>query len=122
MNKRIKSFFYAGRGIKKAFVSEPNMRIHLAVSVLVVICGFIFHISRIEWMFCLFCFGLVFGAELLNSAIENIVDMVSPDYHPLAEKAKDMAAGGVLACAVFSALVGLIIFVPKGLALFGICI
>ncbi|NDV47167.1 diacylglycerol kinase family protein [Paludibacter sp. 221] len=114
MNKRIKSFGYAFRGIWKAFATQPNMRIHLIVAVLVVICGFLFRISTIEWMFCLLCFGLVFGAELINSAIESVVDLASPEKNKLAGDAKDMAAGAVLVCAIFSAIVGLIIFVPKG--------
>lgn len=117
MNKRIKSFVYAFRGIGKAFTSEPNMWIHLIITLLVIICGFLFKISLTEWMFCFLCFGLVFGAELINSSIESTVDLISPEYHPLAEKAKDMAAGGVLVCAIFAAITGLIIFIPKGIAL-----
>ena len=113
INKRIKSFGYALQGIWKTFATERNMQIHLVIAILVVICGFIFNISRIEWLFCLLCFGLVFGAELINSAIENIVDLVSPERNELAKNAKDMAAGAVLVCAIFSAIIGLIIFVPK---------
>ena len=113
MNKRIKSFGYAFRGICKAFATERNMWIHFIIAVLVVICGFIFNINKVEWLFCLLCFGLVFGAELINSAIENMIDLLSPEKHKLAENAKDMAAGAVLVCAIFSAVVGLIIFVPK---------
>jgi len=94
------------------------MRIHAVIALLVVVCGFIFDISRTEWMLCVLCFGLVFGAELINSAIERVVDLASPDRHELAKNAKDMSAGAVLVCAVFSAIVGLIIFVPKVLALF----
>ena len=120
MNKRIKSFGYAFRGIWKAFVTQPNMQIHFIFAILVAICGFLFDISKIEWLFCLFCFGLVLGAELINSAIENVVDLASPEKHKLAANAKDMAAGAVLVCAIFSAIVGLIIFVPKvWLCLFG---
>jgi diacylglycerol kinase len=113
MKKQIKSFGYAFRGIWKAFAVERNMRIHFVIALLVVICGFIFNISKVEWLFCLLCFGLVFGAELINSAIENMVDLISPEKHKLAENAKDMAAGAVLVCAIFSAIVGLIIFVPR---------
>ncbi len=114
MNKRIKSFGYAFKGIGKAFGSQPNMRIHLFFAVLVVICGFLFDISKVEWLLCLICFGLVFGAELMNSAVESVVDLASSEKHKLAENAKDMAAGSVLLCAIFSAIIGLIIFVPKG--------
>ena len=89
------------------------MQIHSVVAVLVVVLGFLFDISKIEWLFCLLCFGLVFGAELMNSAIESVVDLASPERHKLAENAKDMAAGAVLACVIFSVIGGLIIFAPK---------
>ncbi|HEY5589635.1 MAG TPA: diacylglycerol kinase family protein [Paludibacter sp.] len=118
MKKRIKSFGYAGRGIRVVFRSEPNMRIHIVVGLLVLICGFIFKISIIEWILCLLCFGLVLGAEMMNTAIENVVDLVSPNHHILAGKAKDIAAGAVLICAIISVIIGLLIFVPKGWSLF----
>ena len=87
MKKRIKSFGYAGRGIRMVFISEPNMKIHIVVAILVIICGFLFSISLTEWMMCLLCIGMVFGAEMINTAIENVVDLASPDIHPLAKKA-----------------------------------
>lgn len=94
------------------------MRIHLIVAALVVLFGLIFCISKVEWIVCLLCMGLVFGTELINTSIENIVDLVSPDHHPLAGKAKDIAAGAVLMSAIFSVIIGLIIFIPKLLNLF----
>jgi diacylglycerol kinase len=111
-------FLFAFRGICKAFATERNMRIHAVIALLVIVCGFIFNISRMEWMLCLLCFGLVFGAEMINSAVERVVDLVSPEKHELAKNAKDMSAGAVLVCAIFSAVVGLIIFVPKVWMLF----
>lgn len=117
MKKRIQSFGYAGKGIKSVFKSEVNMKIHVVVGTLVVFSGIIFKISISEWMLCLLCFGLVIGMEMMNTAIENVVDLVSPDKHPLAGKAKDIAAGAVLICAVVSVIIGLLIFVPKGLML-----
>lgn len=114
MKKRVLSFRYAFRGIREVFGNETNMKIHIVVAILVIICGFLFSISLTEWMFCLLCFGLVTGAEMFNTAIEKVVDLVSPEYHPLAGKAKDVAAGAVLICAIFAAIVGLLIFVPKG--------
>jgi diacylglycerol kinase len=117
MNKRIESFKYAFRGIAMVLKSEKNMLIHLIVSILVFICGILFQISVTEWMICLLCFGLVFSAEMMNSAIESLVDLVSPNHHKLAGKAKDIAAGAVLVAAIFAAITGLIIFIPKGLAL-----
>ena len=114
MKKRIRSFGYAGRGIRVVFGTEPNMKIHIVIALLVIICGFIFSISMTEWMICLLCIGLVFGMEMMNTAIENVVDLASPNLHPLAGKAKDIAAGAVLICAIVSVIVGLLIFLPKG--------
>ena len=113
MNKRIKSFGYAGRGIKIVFGSEPNMKIHIFVAMLVILCGFVFKINITEWILCLLCIGLVFSAEMINTAIENVVDLASPEHHELAGKAKDIAAGAVLICAIISVVIGLLIFVPK---------
>ncbi len=113
MKKRIASFKYAIRGICIAIKSEKNMQIHLIVALLVIIAGVFFSISLMEWLFCILCFALVISAELLNSAIEDVVDLASPQHHKLAEKAKDIAAGSVLITAVFAAIVGLLIFVPK---------
>jgi diacylglycerol kinase (ATP) len=113
MEKRIRSFKYAGRGIKKAISSEVNIRIHLAITLGVVIAGFILEINTIEWMICLLCFGMVLGLEMLNTAIEKTVDLASPNLHPLAGSAKDIAAGGVLISAITAACIGMIIFTPK---------
>ena len=113
MNKRLKSFVYAGRGIRAVFVSEANMKIHLIVMLLVIVFGFVFQLSAIEWIACVLCFGLVVGMEMMNTAIENVVDLASLEKHPLAAKAKDIAAGAVLVCAIISVVVGIIIFLPK---------
>ena len=113
MKRRIHSFKHAIRGIRMVIKSEKNMQIHLVVAVLVVLAGWFLNITTTEWMLCLLCFGLVFGAEMVNTSIENIVDLVSPKKHELAGRAKDMAAGAVLISALFAAGVGLIIFIPK---------
>ncbi len=89
------------------------MHIHLIIAVLVVIFGWILHINLFEWLLCLLCFALVITAEMINTAIENIVDLVSPECHDLAGKAKDIAAGAVLITAIIAASIGLIIFLPK---------
>lgn len=117
MRKRIESFKHAIRGIRMVFSSEKNMQIHLIFVILVVFFGLLFCISPVEWMMCLLAFGLVMGAEMLNTAVETIVDLVSPEYHELAGKAKDIAAGAVLLSSIFAAIVGLIIFVPRGVML-----
>lgn len=113
MKDRIRSFGHAIRGIKMVFGSEINMKIHIVIAALVVFFGFFFCITLTEWLLCLICFGLVIGAEMFNTAIEHVVDLASPEFHHLAGKAKDIAAGAVLIAAIFAALVGLIIFLPK---------
>ena len=118
MNKRLQSFVYAGRGIRQVFGTEANMKIHIVITFLVIIAGVAFSISLTEWMFILLCVGMVVGAEMMNTAIENVVDLASPGQHPLAGKAKDIAAGAVLVCAIISVIVGLLIFVPKGWNMF----
>jgi diacylglycerol kinase len=113
MKRLIQSFRNAFRGVATVFRTEKNMRIHLTVTVLVIVFGWILCISITEWLLCLLCFGLVFTAEMVNTAIENIVDLVSPRQNKLAGKAKDIAAGAVLVSAIISACIGLIIFIPK---------
>jgi diacylglycerol kinase len=113
MRKRILSFVYAGRGIKSVFMTETNMKIHLVITAVVIACGFVFKINITEWCLCLLCMALVIGGEMLNTAIENIVNLASPEFHPLAGKAKDIAAGAVLICAIISVIVGCLIFLPK---------
>ena len=109
-----KSFGYAFQGIFTCIRKERNMKIHCMVAALVVIAGLILGISVTEWCICLGLFGMV------NTAVEAVVDLVTEERHPLAKIAKDTAAGAVLIAAIMAAIVGLIIFVPKGLAFLGI--
>lgn len=113
------SFGYAFEGIAACISGERNIKIHLSVAAAVVICGFIFKLSPIEWCICLTLFGLVLALELVNTAIEAVVDLVTEERKPLAKKAKDTAAGAVLIAAIMAAVAGLIIFVPKGLSFLG---
>ena len=108
------SFEFAFTGILTAFKEERNMRKHAVSAILVLIAGTVFRISAVEWLFLLLSVTLVIAFEIVNSAIENVVDLAS-DYHfsMLAKNAKDMAAGAVLVVSSFALLTGLIIFVPK---------
>lgn len=108
------SFEFAFTGILTAFKEERNMRKHAVSAILVLIAGLVFRISVVEWLFLLLSVTLVIAFEIVNSAIENVVDLAS-DYHfsMLAKNAKDMAAGAVLVVSGFALLTGLIIFVPK---------
>lgn len=112
-HKRLRdSFRYAFFGILQAYKGEQNLKIHTVIAIMVIICGFIFHITYVEWLVCLVLIGLVLMAEFFNTAIEYVVDLASPEIHPLAKAAKDTASSGVLMMAIVSAIIGLIIFIP----------
>ena len=110
-----RSFGYAFEGIFTCIRNERNMKIHVTVTLLVIIAGFILGLSVTEWCICLGLFGLVMALELVNTAVEAVVDLVTAERHPLAKIAKDTAAGAVLIAAIMAAVIGLLIFVPKGL-------
>lgn len=114
----VASMEFAITGIITAFKEERNMRKHMVSAILASIAGAIFRISAIEWLFLLLAIFLVITFEIINSAIENVVDLAS-NYHfsMLAKNAKDMAAGAVLVISGYAVLTGLIIFVPKIIAL-----
>lgn len=112
-NPLYKSFGYAFEGIFAGIRGERNMKIHCFATVCVVVAGVLFHISVTEWCICLVLFGLILSLELVNTAIEAVVDLVTEDKKPLAKLAKDTAAGAVLIAAVMAAMAGLLIFVPK---------
>ncbi|MGT2933277.1 diacylglycerol kinase family protein [Streptococcus catagoni] len=115
----IASLEFALTGILTAISEERNLKSHLFSALLVSIAGLIFRISRIEWLFLMLAIFLVITLEIVNSAIENVVDLAS-DYHfsMLAKKAKDMAAGAVLVISGYAVLTGLVIFIPKILGIF----
>lgn len=115
----INSFKYAFEGILQAYVGEQNLKIHTVIAILVIIFGFILKISYTEWLVCLVLIGLVLMAEFFNTSIEYLVDLVSPEIHPLAKATKDTASAGVLMMAIISAIIGLIIFVPKLISFIG---
>lgn len=113
LRKRIASFGHAFRGVGAALRSEVHLRFHALATVVVVGLGFYFDITRTEWALVAAAVGSVWSAELVNTAVEAVVDLVSPDYHPLAGKAKDVAAAAVLLAALGALVVGLLIFVPR---------
>jgi diacylglycerol kinase (ATP) len=113
LNKRIKSFGYAIQGIRVMFATQVNAQIHLVAVLLVTAAGFWFQLSRTEWCILLLTFGGVLTAEAMNTALEFLTDLASPDHHPLAGKAKDVAAGAVLLTAIAAIGVGILIFLPK---------
>ncbi len=111
--KRAKSFGYAFTGIRTLLHDEHNSRIHAAAMVVAVVLGILLDISATEWCIVALCCGGVLMGEAMNSAVEAIADLVSPEYHPLVKKAKDVGAAGVLMMALAAATAGVIIFLPK---------
>ena len=118
MKKLLKSFKYAFDGIYTGIKEEQNMKIHITIMILVIIFGIMLKISNAEWIICIILFGLVISMELINTAIENTVDLITKEKNEQAKIAKDVAAGAVLVSAIASAIIGLIIFVPKILLIF----
>lgn len=112
-NPLYKSFGYAFEGIFTGIKKERNMKIHCLAMLCVVVAGVLMRISVIEWCICLILFGLILALELVNTAIEAVVDLVTEERKPLAKLAKDTAAGAVLIAAIMATGVGFLIFVPK---------
>lgn len=113
LKRFLRGFIYAFRGIRQLLITQQNIRIHLLAAIVAVIMGFCFRISATEWMVIVILIGAVFAAESFNTAIEFLVDKVSPEQDPLAGKVKDIAAAAVLIMAIAALIAGLIIFIPK---------
>lgn len=113
LQKRIRAFGYALRGIAVLFASGVHVWVHAIAAILAVALGFWLKISPTEWCCVIFAITTVIACEAFNTAVEYLVDLASPEYHPLAGKAKDVAASAVLISAIGAAAVGVIIFWPK---------
>jgi undecaprenol kinase len=113
MQNFIKSFRYAFEGIIHAVKTERNFKFHLIAAVIVITTGLLSDLTYTEWFIILVLIGGVLSLELLNSAIERVVNLVTMERMPLAKQAKDLAAGAVLIFAIMSAIIGLLIFIPK---------
>jgi len=109
----INSFKYAIEGLLSSFKTERNMRIHISIMFIVIIAGFILRISSLEWALCFILFGGVISSELINTAIEKLIDIAMPYRNENAKLAKDIAASAVLIWAIVSLIIGIIIFIPK---------
>ena len=120
IGRLLSSFRFAWRGIGVLLRTQANARIHAVAIVVVVLMGFAFDLTLMEWALIALAIAGVWVAEGMNTAIEFLVDMVSPEYHALAEKAKDVAAGAVLIAAIGAAMVGILVFGPFVLGLLGV--
>lgn len=111
MKKISKSFSYASQGIIQAFKTERNLRVHFTITVFILALGLLLGVTELEMLVLFLTITLVIIMELLNTALEEIVDLISPNYSEKAKIAKNVAAGAVLAAAINSVIVGLLIFV-----------
>ena len=112
IRQRIGSFGYAFKGLGYLLATQHNARIHLVAAVAAVAAAFYFQLAAAEWILLLIVVGMVWAAEAINTALELLIDLVSPQKHPLAGHAKDVAAAAVLITAIIAALVGVILFAP----------
>ena len=114
---RFRSFKFAFRGFRSLLIYEHNSRIHLFAAAIVIILGFIFKLSLVEWSLLILVIGLVFLSELINSSLEAISDVVKPEWDEKIMRAKDYGAAAVLVIAIISIFIGGIIFIPRFLLL-----
>jgi undecaprenol kinase/diacylglycerol kinase (ATP) len=112
-----KAFANAFNGMGNFFLHERNGKIQLSFAIVVIIAGYYFTLSATEWMFILLCIGAVISAEMMNSALEKLCDLVQKEYHPTIKIIKDVAAAAVLWFTIISVIIGIIIFLPKFIAL-----
>lgn len=110
--KVIRSFGPAWKGMKIAVVSENNFRIHLIAAIVVIVLGYYLKVQRNDWLWLTAAIGLVFITEYLNTALEKLTDLVSPQFDERAGKVKDIAAGAVLMAALIAVVIGVIVFYP----------
>ncbi len=112
IQKCLRSFRYAAKGVKHCTAHENNFRVHLVATVAVLVLGIWAKLSRWEWCVLLLTVGMVLTCEMVNSAIEKLTDLVSPEYHPKAGIVKDIAAGAVLIVAIVASIIGICLFWP----------
>ncbi len=105
-----KSFLFALQGFRTAVATERNIKVMLAGAAFAIACGIVLQIDLVSWAIILLCCGVVIAAELLNTAIETVVDLVSPEFHPLAGRAKDIAAAAVFSLCFLVGIVGILVF------------
>ncbi len=106
----IRSFGYAIEGFVTAVRTERNIKVMLALGVAAVIAGIVLKIDLLSWCLVALCIGMVLFAELINTAVEAVVDLATTEFHPLAKRAKDIAAASVYTLSITAAIVGLIVF------------
>lgn len=116
---RVRGFSFAIHGVAILLRSQHNAWIHAAATVAVVVAGVFFRISRVEWCGVVLAIVVVWTAEAMNTALEFLTDVASPDFHPIAGQAKDVAAGAVLIAAIGSVIIAAFVFGPHVLVWLG---
>jgi diacylglycerol kinase len=112
IKSRLQSFVYAFNGLKLMLKGQYNFLIHIIIALIAIVLGLYFDLSRGEWLWIIVSIGMVFSAEIFNTAMEHLTDLVHKDPHPLAGKVKDLAAAAVLIASITALIIGLIIFIP----------
>lgn len=110
---RLRSFVYAFNGIKYTLFTQQNFRIQVTLAIVAILLGFLLKISLIEWLAIIIVIGMVLGAEIFNSSIEELTNLISPEKNKIAGIVKDISAGAVLILAISALIIGTIIFLPK---------
>jgi len=113
IKRTINSFKYAFNGLIDTYRTEQSVWIYIPVSLLVILAGFLLKISTFEWLIIILILGIILSLELINTALEAVVDLATEKHHPLAKKAKDTVSAAVLVFAITAVIIGLIIFIPK---------
>ncbi len=110
IKKTILSFKPAFKGLKNGLITENNIRIHLLATIGVLLAGYFLKVTRYDWLWLMMAIGIVFTTEYLNTAIEKLTDLVSPDYNELAGRVKDLSAAAVVIISITAAIIGILIF------------
>ena len=112
LGRLIRSFKYAFSGLKYAYKYEQSMLIHVIATILVITANILLNIQPVEWLATIIAIGMVLSAELINTAIEAIVDMITLEFHPLAKIAKDCGSAAVLVLALMAVIIGCFVYIP----------
>ena len=113
LKSRLRSIRIALDGLRQVLHTQQNARIHAVVTLGVFLAAWALHLPSAEWVLLLLVVGLVWTAEIFNTAIEDLVDLVNPDHHPKAKRIKDISAGAVLFSVIVAILIGLLILGPR---------
>ncbi|WP_246031536.1 diacylglycerol kinase family protein [Salibacterium salarium] len=110
MGRFFRSFKYASHGLRYVFLEEQNIRLHLLAAVIAIVMAFVFSIPLVHWMILIMVIGGIFALEIVNTALERLVDLISDEYHPLAKLAKDISAASVFVYSIAAIIIGVLLF------------